>query len=225
MVRRGLAPLTIPRRGLTREAQPSQPPTAREVPVKPITQTPGLTREAHQPRTPTEARRSVKPTTQTPERMAPRVKPPTLTGTTEARLSPRTARVRTPSIRPLRKDLWDRYKRRRVARVLPRQERTATLPWARLQMATSMRPQTAMLTRTPGAVGSKLRELRGPLQVTREPIPRLQRDGDSRREAAGHPLSAEAGEAVGNPGRRALVVRQAAVVAAGGAVAGKAALL
>src|SRR5271165_6430613 len=129
-----------------------------------------------------------------------------LMGATEARWSQRMGRLRIPSIKLQRKGLWDRYRPRRVARVLLRRARTAVLPRGKRQMATSMRPPTVMSTRTPGAVGRKPR-VRNPAQVTRA----LLVDTEGRKRAAGHlPLA----EAVGNPSRRVLVVRQAAVVVA-----------
>ena len=84
---------------LMHEAHPSQPPTAREVPVKPTTQTPALMREVHQLQVLSEARQRLRRTTQEPEPMAPRVKPPTPMATTEVRLSQRTARPPTRSIK------------------------------------------------------------------------------------------------------------------------------
>src|SRR4051812_33262415 len=81
--------------------------------------------------------------------------------------------------------------------------------WAKPQTATSMRGQTAMFTRTPGAVGTKPREAV------------LLRVAGGRKRAAGHrPLA----EAAGNPGPRVLAVRQASVVVAAG-IAGRSMLL
>jgi hypothetical protein len=118
----------------------------------------GLTREAHQSRLPMALEVPVKPTTQTLGPMPPRVKPPTLTRTTEARWSQRTARPPTPSTKRQRKALWERYKLREAARALPRQAPTAiVLPRPKPQMATSMSRQTATSTRTPAAVGIKPR--------------------------------------------------------------------
>ena len=221
-VPRGLAPPTILRRGLTRGAPQSQLRTVLEVPGKPTTRAPGLTRGAHLHQTPTVAKQSVKPTTQKRVPMAPRIKLPTLMETPAARSSQRTARRRTPNIKRPRKDRWERYKLRAVARVLPRPVQAAVQRRVKRQMATNTRPQTGMYTRTPGAVGSKLRGLRNRAQVTREPMLQ-QRDGDSRRTAAGHqPLAAAAAAAVGNPGGRAPAVRRAAVGGVVGAVAGRA---
>jgi len=87
-----------------------------------------------------------------------------------------------------------------------------------------MRLLTAMCTRTLGAVGSRLRGRRSQPQATRELIPLLQRDGEGKKRAAAHRPLAEAAEVVGNPERIVPVVRQAAVVAAVGAVAGEATL-
>ena len=90
-------------------------------------------------------------------------------------------------------------------------------------MATSTQRQTATFTRTPGVAGTKPRELLNPPQATREPTLLLLAAMEGRKRAAGHRLLAEAVVAVvGNHGRRVLVVRQAAVVAVAGAVAGKA---
>src|SRR5580693_6503112 len=92
--RRAWAAHTILRRGLTLEALRSRLRTVPEVPVKHTTRTLALTREGRQHRTPTVAPRLVKRTTPTPEPMAPRIKPPMLTGTPEAQSSQRTARRR-----------------------------------------------------------------------------------------------------------------------------------
>ena len=99
--------------------------------------------------------------------------------------------------------------------------RQQCVPRAKPQTATSMPRQTAMSTRTPGAVGTRPRV---PLtaQATQEPTLLLLAAMEGRKRAAGHRPLAEAAEAVGNPGRRVLVVRQAAVVAAAGADAGEA---
>src|SRR5947209_4167606 len=77
------------------------------------------------------------------------------------------------------------------------------LPQAKRQTATSMRGQTAMSTRTPGAVGTKPKEPALLLRVAGE---------DSKRAAAHQPLAG----AVGNPEPRVLVVRQASVAGAAG---------
>jgi hypothetical protein len=82
-----------------------------------------------------------------------------------------------------------------------------------------MRQQTAMSTKTRGAAGIKLRALAIAPQATREPILLLLAAMADRKRAADRRPLAEV-EAVGNPGRRALVVRRAAV--AGGEVAGEA---
>ena len=67
-------------------------------------------------------------------------------------------------------------------------------------MATSMRPQTAMSTKIPGAVGSKPREPRNPPQATREPTPLPHRGfGAARKRAVGHQPLAE--------GRRRLAIQ------------------
>src|SRR6266581_4493825 len=81
-------------------------------------------------------------------------------------------------------------------------------------MATSTQRQTATFTRTPGVAGTKPRELLNPPQATREPTLLLLAAMEDRKGLAGHRHMAEAA-VVGNHGRRALVVRQAAVVAAG----------
>src|ERR1700722_14619867 len=88
-------------------------------------------------------------------------------------------------------------------------------------MATSMRRRTAMSTRTPGAVGTKPKGRLNP-QATREPTPLLLTGMESRQRAAGRRPLAAVAAAVGNPGRIVLVVRQAAVVVAGGVVVGRA---
>jgi hypothetical protein len=209
----------ILRRGLTLEALRSRLPTVLEVPVKHTTQALAPTREGHQRRTPTAAPRPVKRTTPRLEPMAPRVKPPTLTGTTEARSSQRTARRRTPSIKQPRRDPWVRYKLRRAAKAWRRRVHTATRLRAKRQMATSTRPQMGMSTRIPEAVGSKRKELRNLVPVTRQPVPLLHGDSDSRKKAAGHRPLLGAAAVAGNPGRRVRVVRRAAAAAAAGAVA------
>ena len=83
-------------------------------------------------------------------------------------------------------------------------------PKVKQQMAPSMGSKTATSTRTPGAAGSKLSQSQTMTAL-------LLKDGDSRKRAAARQPMAEA-EAVGNPGRRVLVVRGAVVVAAAGAV-------
>src|SRR5271170_7147757 len=127
------------------------------------------------------------------------------------------ARRHTLNTKRHRRDLSGRCKLLPEARALLRPAHMATLPRAKPQMATSMRPPTAMSTRTPGAAGSKLRELRNLPQATRELIRLLPRGGAGKKRAAPHRLSVGAAEVVGNPGRTAHVVRQAAVVAAVGA--------
>ncbi len=90
--------------------------------------------------TPTEAQRLAKLTTQIPELTPRHIKPPTPTGTTEARSPPRTATLRTPSIKRPRKGLWEQYRLRRAPKALPRRVRMAiALPLGELRMATSMR--------------------------------------------------------------------------------------
>src|SRR5208337_949398 len=161
-------------------------------------------------------RKSVKRTTQTPGRMLRRIKHPTPMGATEARSSQRTATPHTPSIKPPRKGQWARYRLRRVAKVPPRRARTAIMLLRdKPQLEPSMRQQTAMSTRTRGAVGIKPRARAITPQATRGPtlLPLAAMEG--RRRAADHRPLAEAG---GNRGRRVLVVRQAAV----GEVAGEA---
>ena len=146
-----LAAATIRQRGLTREAEPSRPPTALEVPVKRTIRQLALTFVAHRRQGPmgvprparrttrirvrlpevrrrqglTEARRPARRTTQRPEPMALRVKPPTPTGITEARLSRRMVKLRTPSIKLPRKDLREEYKLRRVPEARPRRAQMA----------------------------------------------------------------------------------------------------
>jgi len=80
-----------------------------------------------------------------------------------------------------------------------------------------------MSTRTPGAVGTKPRAPAITPQATRGPTLLLLAAMEGRKRAAVHPLLAEAeAEAVGNPGRRVPVVRQAAAAVAAGEVAGEA---
>lgn len=95
---------------------------------------------------------------------------------------------------------------------MPPRANTAILPPpARLQMATSMPQQTATSTKTPAAVGIKLRAPHT-TQATQAPTP-LPLTALDRRSAAAGPLSAEA-EAVGNPDRPVLAGPIAVVVAA-----------
>ncbi len=90
-----------------------------------ITPPQGLMRVAHRPQPRMASSKLVKPTTQTRELMPRHIKPPTPMATTEARSSQRTATPRTPSIKRPRKGLWERYRLRRAAKVLPRRARTA----------------------------------------------------------------------------------------------------
>ncbi|HTF61756.1 MAG TPA: hypothetical protein VK638_03490, partial [Edaphobacter sp.] len=139
-------------------------------------------------------------------------------GTMEARSFQRTATPRTPSIKRPRQGQWELYKLRKVARGLPHQAFTVGGRWAKQQVGTSTRRQTAMSTRTPGAVGIKLTELLNPPQATQGPTLPLLAAMQGRKEVAGPlPLA----EAVGNPGRRVLVVRTAAVAVVVGEVAGE----
>jgi hypothetical protein len=88
-------------------------------------------------------------------------------------------------------------------------------------MVISMRPQMGMSIRIPGAVGTRPRELPIIRQATRGRTLRLLTAMEGRKGAAEHRLlEAAAEEGAGNPGKRVLVVRQVAVVAAAGAVAG-----
>src|SRR5208283_364430 len=154
-------------------------------------------------------RKPVKRTTQIPELMQRRIRRPTPTEAMEARSSQRTATPHTPSIKPRRKGQWAPYRLRRVAKVSPHRARTAlTLPRDKPQMETSMRRQTATSTRTRGVVGIKPKARAITPQATRGPTlrPLVAMEG---RRAADHRPSAEA---VGNRGRRVVVVRQAAVV-------------
>jgi hypothetical protein len=94
-------------------------------------------------------------------------------------------------------------------------------PLAKPQMETNMQQRTATFTRTPEAVGTKPRELLNPHQATREPTLLLLAAMEGSKRVVVHRLLAEAEvEVVGNRGRRVLVVRRAAVAAAGGAVEG-----
>src|SRR5258708_1019650 len=209
----------------TAPAHPPMDHTAARMPPLATTPLRGLMHAARRPRLLTARKKLVRRTTRTPEPMPRRIKPPTPMGATEARSTPRTATLRTPSIKLPRKDRWDRYRLRRVAKVSPRRARTATMrPPAKLQVEPSTRRQTAMSTRTPGAVGTRHRALpitplatRAHRATTRLLLTAM----ESSQRPAGHRPLVAAAEAVGNPGRRALVVRQAAVVVAAGAVAGK----
>src|ERR1700736_1185905 len=80
---------------------------------------------------------------------------------------------------------------------------------AKRQTVINMRQQTGMSTRTPEVVGSKPRGPLNPPLATREPtVVLLLAAMEGNKATVGHrPLA----EAVGNPGRRALVVRGAAV--------------
>jgi hypothetical protein len=115
-----------------------------------------------------------------------------------------------------------------VARLMARRGRTTVPPWAKPQMATSMRRRTAKPIAIPAAVGVRKMEvrpitpiLRNPARVTRTRANRgavqvVRAAGDRRRRAAGHQLSIAEAEA-GNPGRKVLVVRQAWAVGVAGA--------
>src|SRR5450759_1226436 len=141
--------------------------------------------------------------------MLRRIKPPTPTAATAARSSQRTAILLTPSIKPPRRGLWEQYRLLRAVKVPLRRASTAIVRLrARQPMATSMRRQTGMSTRTPEAVGIRPKALVITPRVTREPTLLLLGAMGGSKRAAGHRPLAEA-EAVGNPGRRALVVRQA----------------
>jgi hypothetical protein len=154
--------------------------------------------------------------------MPRRIKPPMPTGTTEVQLSPRTATPRIPSIKPQRMGRLHRHRLRQEARPSPHPGSMAiVVAWLRPQTETSTRRQTAMFTRTPGAVGTKLRALLSPLRVTQGPTLLLLKATEDKKEAAElRPGAEEGAVVVGNPGRIALVVRQAAAVAAAGAAAG-----
>ena len=65
-VLRRLAAATIRQRGLTREAEPSRPPTAAEAPAKPTIRLPGLTPVVHRHQALMEAQRPVRRTTRIP---------------------------------------------------------------------------------------------------------------------------------------------------------------
>src|SRR5271165_308254 len=162
-------------------------------------------------------RKPVKRTTPTPERMLRRIRRPTPMGATEARSSPRTATRHTPSIKPRRKGQWARYRLRRVAKVSPHRARMAIMLLRdKPPVEPSMRRQTAMSTRTRGAVGIKPKARAITPQATRGPtlLPLAAMEG--RRRVADHrPLAEAVVEVVGNPGRRVLVVPQAAVEVAG----------
>ena len=125
---------------------------------------------------------------------------------------------RTPSIKRPRKGLRAQCKPWRAAKVLPRRAHTAVLPRVKPQVATSMRQQTAMYARTPGAVGIRHRGplTRDLLQATQEPTLLLRAAMEGRKRAAGHRCLAAEAEVVGNPDRRALVVRRAAVAVVAG---------
>src|ERR1700722_582669 len=178
-------------------------------------------RGAHQYRTATALRRLVKRTIQIQEPTPRRTRLPMPTGATEARSFQRTAILPTLSTRLRLKGPWEPAKLRRGAKGLPRPVHTGVPLPAKRQTATSTPPRMATSTRTPGAAGSRPR-VRNPPNIirTRAALRRLTGMEGRQKVADQEPL-AELTAAVGNPGQRVLVVRQAAVAAADGAVAGE----
>src|SRR4029077_6584092 len=166
-------------------------------------------RGGHPPRPPTATKKSVKPITHPQAPMAPHIRVPTPMGAMEIRCSPRTARLRTPSIRRVRKAPWDRCKLRTVGRRWPGQARTTVAQQLKPLMETSTRRLTAMPTRIPEVVGRK--------RVVRI-LPNL-RDGGVRVRAAGHPPSEEGAAAGGDQGRTVPADGQAEEAVAAGAAA------
>ena len=91
-----------------------------------------------------------------------------------------------------------------------RRVQTEVLRWAKAQMGLNMQAPTGMSTRTLVADGSKRREpqsLALVIQVLLEAVLRRQEVGEKRAEDPRPPLA----EMGGNPGRKALEVRIAAV--------------
>src|SRR5277367_6961487 len=109
-------------------------------------------------------------------------------------------------------------------------------PQLKPQMAISTPRPTATSTKTPEAAGTRLKALLNPPRARATPLPlnppqatRVPRQvalrpptamAESKRAVAPQPGVVAEAAAVGNPGRIVPAVRQAAVVAAAGAVAG-----
>jgi hypothetical protein len=115
-------------------APPLMEPTEAHTPLLAITPRQALTREARQPQRHMALKRSDRPTTHTRGRMGPHIKVPTPIRTGEARRSRRTDRLSTRSI-----------------------TRTQMEPLGqpKAQTVTSMRPRTAMPTKTLGVAGRR----------------------------------------------------------------------
>lgn len=151
--------------------------------------------------------------THEPEHLGPRISPRMPMGITETRKSQRTARLHIRSTKLLHRELQDPFKVQREPRARPRRALTATLRWAKPQAALSTPSQMAIPTRTPVADGSKRKEPQSPapvIRALRKAIPLPQEVGGSRGRAAKDPLLPLA-EVDGNPGRKVLEVRRAAV--------------
>ena len=209
----GLAlPTTLPR-GLMREVQRSRTATVLEVPLKPTTRQQALTRVARQRQVPTEARQLPKRTTQTPgpirhtSRLQRQWELWKLDG----------FKKRQHCLQPASNDVArdeGQYKLRRVARRMARRARTTALPWARQQVATSMRPQTAMSTEHRERLAAKRREPRNHLKLLRK-LFHCKGMGQQEKSSGSSAFSGGGGGG-GNPGRRVLAVRQAAAAVAVG---------
>ena len=177
--------LAITRRlGLTHVVALSRMATAAQVPVKHTTQGPGPLPRLCKVLMPTEAG--------------------------GARRLRKTAPLLTASIKPLHKEPQGRCTLRMGLQLMAHRVSTETaLRSVRPQMATSMRPRTAIPTRTPGAAGAAIRT------ILRNPAHQA---GDLRKRAAGHrPSAAVVGG--GDRSRKVPVVRQVEAVVVVGAAA------
>ena len=110
----------------------------------------------------------------------------------------------------------------------PRRAHTAMLRWAKAPMARSTQNKTATSTRTPAADGSKRRERQSlaparAIQALRRAVPLPQKDGGDKKKRAVDPRLLAEVQTAGNPRRRVLEVRRAAVEEEVGADVGAAA--
>lgn len=200
----------------------ASPATARMVPrglALHITHQRELMPEVQRSQLPMELGVQGKHITRTPVPMAPPDKLPMPMGTTEVRLFQKVDRLRIHSTRPQRKARWERYKLLLGAEALRQVERAVTLAPSKPRAEISMLLQTGMSTRTQETGGNKLRGRRAnqdrPRTIPLCPVATApHEDGDNGKERAEHRPLVVPAEAVGNPGRKAPVVRQAVVVAA-----------
>jgi hypothetical protein len=131
------------------------------------------------------------------------------------------ATPRTPNIKQQRQGRQAVYKPPRAAKAWRQQGRTAiVVPQDKPQMAISMLQQTEMFTRTPGAAGTKPRELQNlhqAIRVLQQLILPLRAATVDNKKAVGRLPGAEEAVGAGNRDNLALEVQQVAA----GAVVGK----